>query len=206
MPMAWGRWSTPCRAHLPPGAHRDNTQSVEDGMNVDETANAVSRRHVLAGAGLVAAAGAVTGVQAQSAAAPTAGLGGGATASDVFVIAETTHGKVQGITNAGVREFKGVPYGAATGGRARWLPARPPAPWAGVREAFAYGQISPQTPADLNSDYAQMIMWDRHVGPGGLGEDVLNLNVWTPGVDGARRPVLVSFHGGGWQTGSGNGP
>jgi para-nitrobenzyl esterase len=75
-----------------------------------------------------------------------------------------------------------------------------------VREAFAYGQISPQTPADLASDYAQMIMWDRHVGPGGLGEDVLNLNVWTPGVDHARRPVLVSFHGGGWQTGSGNGP
>ena len=52
-----------------------------------------------------------------------------------------------------------------------------------------------------------MIMWDRHVGPGGMGEDCLNLNVWTPGVgDGAKRPVLVSFHGGGFATGSGNSP
>src|ERR1700735_4384956 len=51
-----------------------------------------------------------------------------------------------------------------------------------------------------------MIMWDRHVGPGGLGADMLNLNILTPGVAHAKRPVLVSFHGGGWTTGSGNGP
>ena len=52
-----------------------------------------------------------------------------------------------------------------------------------------------------------MIAWDRHVGPGGMGEDCLNLNIWTPSVnDHAKRPVLVSFHGGGWATGSGNGP
>jgi carboxylesterase type B len=52
-----------------------------------------------------------------------------------------------------------------------------------------------------------MIMWDRHVGCGGMGEDRLSLNVWTPGVnDNAKRPVMVSFHGGGWATGSGNGP
>src|SRR5258707_11232919 len=52
-----------------------------------------------------------------------------------------------------------------------------------------------------------MIGWDRHVGPGGMGEDCLNLNVWTPSVnDGGRRPVLVSYHGGGWATGSANGP
>ncbi len=175
-------------------------------MSEVEPTDIVSRRHLLASAGFAAAAvGAATLAQAQPA-APAAGLSGGASASDVFVTAETTHGKVQGITNAGVREFKGIPYGAPTGGRGRWLPAGRPTSWTGVREAFAYGQISPQTPADLDSDYAQMIMWDRHVGPGGLGEDVLNLNIWTPDVDGAKRPVLVSFHGGGWQTGSGNGP
>jgi para-nitrobenzyl esterase len=40
-----------------------------------------------------------------------------------------------------------------------------------------------------------------------MGEDCLSLNVWTPGVhDNAKRAVLVSFHGGGWATGSGNGP
>jgi len=48
-----------------------------------------------------------------------------------------------------------------------------------------------------------MIFWDYQ--PGGMGEDCLVLNVWTPGIkDGAKRPVLVSFHGGGWATGSGN--
>src|SRR5215472_6372730 len=40
-----------------------------------------------------------------------------------------------------------------------------------------------------------------------MGEDVLTLNVWTPGLnDGNKRAVLVSFHGGGYATGSGNGP
>ena len=40
-----------------------------------------------------------------------------------------------------------------------------------------------------------------------MGEDVLTLNVWTPGLnDGGKRAVLVSFHGGGFATGSGNGP
>jgi para-nitrobenzyl esterase len=48
-----------------------------------------------------------------------------------------------------------------------------------------------------------MIHWDYQ--PGGMGEDCLVLNVWTPGLkDGAKRPVLVSFHGGGFATGSGN--
>lgn len=40
-----------------------------------------------------------------------------------------------------------------------------------------------------------------------MKEDCLSLNVWTPGVnDNAKRAVLVSFHGGGWATGSGNVP
>jgi para-nitrobenzyl esterase len=50
-----------------------------------------------------------------------------------------------------------------------------------------------------------MIMWDQQ--SGGMGEDCLVLNIWTPGVnDGAKRAVLVSFHGGGYTTGSGNAP
>ncbi|HEV1288081.1 MAG TPA: carboxylesterase/lipase family protein [Bryobacteraceae bacterium] len=124
--------------------------------------------------------------------------------SQLFWTVETTSGKVQGIANTGIKEFKGIPYGAPTSGKNRYLPPQKAASWTGVRECFGHGQICPQTLANLNSDYGMMIQWDLHVG--GMGEDCLSLNVWTPGVnDGAKRPVMVSFHGGGFATGSGNG-
>jgi para-nitrobenzyl esterase len=132
-------------------------------------------------------------------------LGAGyALAEQLFWTVETTSGKVQGISNTGIKEFKGIPYGAPTGGKNRYMPPQKPASWTGVRECFGHGQISPQTLANLNGDYGMMIQWDLHVG--GMGEDCLSLNVWTPGVnDGGKRAVMVSFHGGGFATGSGNG-
>ncbi|HEY2482217.1 MAG TPA: carboxylesterase family protein [Caulobacteraceae bacterium] len=161
---------------------------------------------VLLAAGSAALVGEAAAQPAPSAPRPASPLGGGGS-GDLFPVVETTNGKVQGIVNAGIKEFKYVPYGAPTGGANRYMPPKRPKPWAGVRECIGYGPISPQTPADLRSDYGMMIQWDRHVGDGGMGEDVLHLNVWTPGVnDGAKRAVLVSFHGGGFATGSGNGP
>src|SRR5579862_3686773 len=86
------------------------------------------------------------------------------------------------------------------------MPPKKPAAWTGIRECLAYGQISPQTISPPTSDYSQLIQWDLHYGTG-MGEDVLTLNIWTPGIkDGVKRPVMVSFHGGGFATGSGNGP
>ena len=126
--------------------------------------------------------------------------------SELFFTAETQYGQVQGMANAGIKEFKGVPYGASTSGKNRYMPPKKPAAWTGVRECLAYGQISPQTISSPVSDYGQLIQWDLHFGTG-MGEDVLTLNVWTPGIkDGGKRAVLVSFHGGGFATGSGNGP
>ncbi|HYL75093.1 MAG TPA: carboxylesterase family protein [Bryobacteraceae bacterium] len=126
--------------------------------------------------------------------------------SELFFTADTQYGKVQGIANAGIKEFKGIPYGATTAGKNRYMAPKKPAAWTGVRECLAYGQINPQTISPPTSDYGQLIQWDLHYGTG-MGEDVLTLNVWTPGIkDGGKRAVLVSFHGGGYATGSGNGP
>lgn len=121
----------------------------------------------------------------------------------VFTEVETSYGVVQGINAGPVTSFKGVPYGAPAGGPNRFLPPQKPEAWTGVREAFAAGPSCPQLPADPRGDYGRTIYWDVNVG--GYGEDCLNLNIWTPGADpNAKRPVLVSFHGGGFGTGSGS--
>jgi para-nitrobenzyl esterase len=169
----------------------------------------VSRREFLKSSSLaltagVAAVGATEAVAQQASdARPANVLGGTSTGGKLFVETDTTSGKVQGIQVTGIKQFKGIPYGASTAGKNRFMPPKKPAPWKGVRECLAHGQISPQAPTDLRSDYGIMIHWDYQ--PGGMGEDCLVLNVWTPGLkDGVKRPVLVSFHGGGFATGSGN--
>jgi para-nitrobenzyl esterase len=173
-------------------------------MTDTNTPSASRRDLLLAAPALMAVAGAATAQPASPTTAPRPSLGGGPQ-GQIFWTVDTTAGKVQGMANTGIKEFKGVPYGAPTGGRNRFMPPKKPAPWTGVRECFAHGQISPQTLADLRSEYGMMIEWDQQAG--GMGEDMLTLNVWTPGVnDQGKRPVMVSFHGGGWATGSGNAP
>jgi para-nitrobenzyl esterase len=132
---------------------------------------------------------------------------GGRMNGPLFFDVETTLGTVRGMANTGIRIFRGIPYGADTAGKNRFMPPRKPAAWAGARNCIGYGPISPQTASGFRSDYSQLIQWDKHIGTGGMNEDCLSLNVWTPGVnDNEKRAVLVSFHGGGWATGSGNGP
>jgi para-nitrobenzyl esterase len=128
---------------------------------------------------------------------------GGSTSGKLFWTTEIGTGRVMGIANQEVKQFKGIPYGAPTGGANRYMPPRKPASWSGVRECFAHGQINPQVPSSVDSEYGRLINWDQH--PGGMGEDCLSLNVWTSTLDrSAKKAVLVSFHGGGWASGSGN--
>src|SRR5271154_1677798 len=123
----------------------------------------------------------------------------------LFVTADTTYGRVQGLDISGMKTFLGVPYGASTAGKNRFMPPQKPAPWAGLRDALHYGQISPQPPADPRIEYVRAIDWDKQ--PGGMGEDCLVLNIWTPALaSGTKRAVMVSFHGGGVGTGSGKPP
>ena len=121
----------------------------------------------------------------------------------LFFTTETENGRVMGLANSAVIQFKGIPYGASTGGKNRFLPPQKPASWRGVREAFQYGQVAPQLLSSLESEYGRLIYWDLH--PSGYGEDCLSLNVWTTSLDrSAKKAVLVSFHGGGFTSGSGN--
>jgi para-nitrobenzyl esterase len=125
--------------------------------------------------------------------------------ADIFPVAETTVGRARGVAAGGVSMFKGLHYGGDTSGPNRFMPPTPPRAWSGVRDAFEYGQIAPQMPNSRENAYSGLIMFD--IQPGGMGEDCLVLNVWTPAVgDGGKRPVLVHLHGGGFYGGSGNSP
>ncbi len=103
--------------------------------------------------------------------------------------ARTSHGPVRGFTDGPIKVFKGVRYGADTGPRRFERPV-PPRKWSDPADATAYAAAAPQ-----------------RGGSEPVSEDCLFLNVWTPGLnDGAMRPVMVYFHGGAYNSGSGADP
>jgi len=134
----------------------------------------LSRRGMMAGAAMLLAAGAA---RAQSS------EGG---------VVETSEGRYRGRTENGMQVFRGMRYGADTSGAGRFHPPRPAERFAGVRDAFEFGDQAPQPRTILTV-------------PGPISEDCLRVNVWTPQVGGpAKRPVLLWFHGGGFEAGTGS--
>lgn len=100
----------------------------------------------------------------------------------------TAGGTLQGIQEAGVHAFKGVPYAAAPVGALRWQAPQPAASWDGVRQATGFGPRCMQLPL-----FSDMVFRSN-----GMSEDCLYLNVWTGAAGaGEKRPVLVYFYGGG---------
>ena len=112
-------------------------------------------------------------------------------------IVETSAGKIRGLAQGGAISFKGVPYGAPTGGSSRFMPPAKPMPWTGVRDAFELGFRCPQSPSTLIPEIAAVDSKEP------ASEDCLVLNIWTPGAGRARkRPVMIWLHGGGYSAAS----
>jgi para-nitrobenzyl esterase len=99
----------------------------------------------------------------------------------------TDSGTLHGQQENDLWSFLGVPYAQAPVANLRW---QPPLPYRSEVEykASDFGPVCPQP--RLNPS-------------GAMDEDCLSLNIWTPGLDDRKRPVMVWIHGGGFRTGSG---
>ena len=131
----------------------------------------------------------------------------------VTKVVKTTNGNVQGLVKDGVQVLKGIRYGAAPVGPLRFMPPQKPKPWKGVADATEFGapamQMATGAAASPATDFGRQLA-TIYTTPAEMkiqNEDCLFLNVWTPGLGGgARRPVMVWLHGGGFAYGSGAWP
>src|SRR5262252_10895211 len=103
-----------------------------------------SRRQMLktslAGVAAVGGGGAASafGQPAGSRPNPAPAVGSARMNGPLFFDVETSSGVVRGIANTGIRIFRGIPYGADTGGKNRFMPPKKPAKWSGVRNCLGY--------------------------------------------------------------------
>ena len=112
-----------------------------------------------------------------------------------YPVAQTEQGKLRGFLLNGTFQFLGVRYAQA----GRFEMPEKPAPWTGIRDACEYGYCAP--------DIMGGEPWGWFLTPRRkyfTSEDCQYLNIWTKHLhDGARRPVMVWIHGGGFFGGSG---
>ncbi|HEY3390206.1 MAG TPA: carboxylesterase family protein [Prolixibacteraceae bacterium] len=120
---------------------------------------------------------------------------------DSIAIADTKYGKVKGFILRGINCYRGIPYGADTSGKNRFMPPQPPKAWSNILPAVWWGNTAPQI---MDNRYANAYSsFVDHWNYDDVSEDCLKLNIWTPAIDKKKRPVLVWLHGGGYTNGNG---
>ena len=105
------------------------------------------------------------------------------------IIVQTKQGTVSGKKEGRFAAFKGIPYGKAERFRRAEMYR-----WDGVLDCTRFGKKAPQIPAPFPPR-------EEPEPKENFGEDCLNLNIYTPDIDGSL-PVLVDIHGGAFQNGS----
>ncbi|SFR62503.1 para-nitrobenzyl esterase [Microbacterium azadirachtae] len=112
-------------------------------------------------------------------------------------LAQTDAGTVRGFwrgepgTPGASAAFLGIPFAAPPTGARRFAAPQPAEPWSGVRDATAFG------PTAQRGDKGETLIPEPSI----PGAATLNVNVFTPALDGAL-PVMVWIHGGGYVDGS----
>jgi para-nitrobenzyl esterase len=120
---------------------------------------------------------------------------------DNVALADTRYGKVRGFRMKDIYTFQGIPYGANTAGKNRFMPPQKPSAWEDVFPAVYWGNSAPQNLENFYANRYLAFTDDWHYDD--VSEDCLRINVWTPGVnDGKKRPVLFWIHGGGFTSGN----
>lgn len=113
--------------------------------------------------------------------------------SDERTVVQTTCGKIQGYFAHDLYIFKGVPYASA----ARFCKPTEVEPWEDILDTTSYGYVCPLLNQERPS--GELLVPHRYWI---MDENCQNLNIWTPGLDGKKRPVIVWLHGGGFTSGS----
>jgi para-nitrobenzyl esterase len=119
-------------------------------------------------------------------------------------VVKTSNGALRGASEDGLAVFRGIPFAQPPTGERRFRAPEPAESWEGERDAthFAPASLQVARMVQAQSPLAGMFSVPQEE----TSEDCLYLNVWTPGLDGARRPVMVWIHGGAFRTGAGSSP
>jgi para-nitrobenzyl esterase len=120
---------------------------------------------------------------------------------DDIAVTNTSNGKVRGYILNDIYTYLGIPYGADTSGKNRFMAPQKPAPWTEIKPTIWWGNTAPQIMDNryANVDYSFADHWNYD----DLSEDCLRLNVWTPAIaEGKNRPVMLWLHGGGFTNGN----